>query len=989
MKVRFEKVLEGSAVSAAPPEMVRRKGEQGIALVAAIIILVMLGVIAATALSYSATEARIANSELVRTQTFYATSAGLEKMTNDFSNLFKKKFKPTAADLVAIASAHPSQIVADGFSFDQVIEEDNQMLSKLRTMQGIPNTAYPRVNIPEGPYAGLFASIVPYKMRSEATHRISDTKIKLEREFNNYLVPIFQFGMFSNEDLEFMPGPFMTFNGRIHSNANIYALRNVKFQSKVTAAGELIRSTRRSGQPNNQTGWDNVWITSGGVDVQIGPGSMAATGGTSGGPLITGALTTERGYFPGSPVGEPNPNWETRSILPALGGNSEQFGGQILTRTTGAAFLKMPLETEGNSAAEIVKRTLPADSDILKGSRYHNKAQIRILLDHRSAPTGAANVSGIPAGRGVQLDDFIPSELGGGTTLRQFSDAGVMGTDIIKQRNPDSTIVPATTVRKIKNGGSDFAPSGSYIPRGSGIRGRIYIEVIAPDGTAHDVTQAVLSMGVTEGEPNGIVYLQRPLWAAYVQGNRDRAGNNLTLASLTSTPHAADGEIIDPTAHFDAGRGFINTGANLNEDNAAGEIIREDNGINYNQIVPINVYNVREGWFKNSLDIHEIYERGMTSVVEINMKNLARWLDGKYDANLLAGTNAVSANINGEDGYVVYVSDRRGDRVKSELYPDGTAYVSANGIVDNEDVYGPNNTLDVGEDVINFGYDVALGAPKKSSLQKDTVELPDSGTIGSSSDPRRDRSNEAMEWNNENVFRRSLRLFNGETLSFTAATGKLSPTKGITMASENMIYVWGNYNTTGITGIPAGGSTLNEGGYTGPQIPASIVGDAIFPLSKTWFDGLSSLYPEGNSDGVSMSSGTAYREADANLSDVTQSTSVRAAMISGNTLSALSANPGRTAGGQKLSGGAINFPRFLEVWNWSGFSRPWNYTGSFVPLFPSTQAMGPWENDTPVIYMPPRRNWSFDTTYRSPQKLPPGTPFFQYVQSTGFRQKMY
>jgi hypothetical protein len=76
----------------------------------------------------------------------------------------------------------------------------------------------------------------------------------------------------------------------------------------------------------------------------------------------------------------------------------------------------------------------------------------------------------------------------------------------------------------------------------------------------------------------------------------------------------------------------------------------------------------------------------------------------------------------------------------------------------------------------------------------------------------------------------------------------------------------------------------------------------------------------------------------------------------------------------------------LELWNLNGIIRSWNYTGSFVPLFRSTQALSQWENDTAVIYMPPRRNWSFDSTFLSPDKLPPGTPFFQYVQATGFRQ---
>ena len=35
-------------------------------------------------------------------------------------------------------------------------------------------------------------------------------------------------------------------------------------------------------------------------------------------------------------------------------------------------------------------------------------------------------------------------------------------------------------------------------------------------------------------------------------------------------------------------------------------------------------------------DANQVYERGITNVVEINMKNLARWMDGVYDNNLLS-----------------------------------------------------------------------------------------------------------------------------------------------------------------------------------------------------------------------------------------------------------------------------------------------------------------------------------------------------------------
>jgi hypothetical protein len=87
----------------------------------------------------------------------------------------------------------------------------------------------------------------------------------------------------------------------------------------------------------------------------------------------------------------------------------------------------------------------------------------------------------------------------------------------------------------------------------------------------------------------------------------------------------------------------------------------------------------------------------------------------------------------------------------------------------------------------------------------------------------------------------------------------------------------------------------------------------------------------------------------------------------------------------RLSGGLHNFPRFLE--NWADPARRWNFTGSFIPLYRSTQAVGQWNYvGFYVIYGAPTRNWSFDGTFTDPSKLPPGTPTFQYIEPTGFRQ---
>jgi hypothetical protein len=978
--------------------------ERGAALAVAIIMVAILSVIGLTALAFSSSEARIAGSDLQRTQTFYASTAGLEKMTNDFSNLFRRKLNPTLDDLNTIAGSPPDSLLLEGFTFTQTLREDTDRLNELRAIQNLPSTTYPRVNIPDGPYAGLYASIIPYKMNSIASRDATRTEVKLEREFNNYLVPLFQFGMFSNEDIEIHPGPLMTFNGRIHSNKNIYALRNTKFLNRLTMAGEFVRDATRGGESNTSSGNTNVYVEVNGINVQstLGNGSVKAGGGKVGGPNLTGSTTGGgilgsilRGLFPDSPEGVVNQQWETESVKPAASGTANRFGGQIMTQTTGATGLRLPLEMAGNSPAEIIKRALPSDDEILSTSRYHTKSKIRILLDDESAGTGTANVAGIPAGKGVQLSQFVPSVLNGGeNVLKQISNGGTISGATVLQKKQDGSTVNATTVRGIKLVPDQTATP--YVPPGSGVNGRIYIEIVKPDGTTIDVTQTILSMGVTEGEPNGIVYLQRPLWAGYVQGSRDRRGNSFTLANLTRNYQSiADGEINDPVGKYYANRGFIDSSISLADDDG-GIVTRNAAPAGaYNAIVPINVYNVREGWIQSQLSEFNIYTRGVTSVVELNMRNLARWVDGVYDANLLAGTNAVSTNIGAEEGYVVYVSDRRGDQVKPEYLSNGTSYASTNGIVDNEDIYGPNNSLDAGEDVIDFGWNVG-GASKKGTLQKDTRELPDAGTVGSAPllplitpvTDRIPRANTVLSTFNANgYFRRAVRLFDGETLSTSGASGKLSPTKGITIASENMVYIWGNYNTTGVSSIPSGGSTLNDGtGFTGAQVPASIVCDAFFPLSKTWFDASSALYPEGSSNARALS-GEAYRMADEGAS-TTEGTSVRAGIIAGTTISSLTRTPGRDAEGLRRNGGIINYPRFQETWNLNGTEKVWSYTGSFVPLFRSTQALSNWENDTSIIYMPPRRNWSFDSTFLTPSKLPPGTPFFQYVQSTGFRQSL-
>jgi len=603
----------------------------------------------------------------------------------------------------------------------------------------------------------------------------------------------------------------------------------------------------------------------------------------------------------------------------------------------------------------------------------------------------AFDAAGIPAGQGVNLSSFDPIPLpnvdplqGGGRALWQINDSGAYTTtssNCVMQGSRQADAVRGIKPNQV-NG-----PFGAKIPSGAGINGRILIQIVDANGVARDVTTQILSMGMTEGEPNAIVTLQRPLWAAFTQGMRDASGgNNYLTYLLNNSALAADGEIKLDSSHptLDSTYGYL---TNITDDTSSGNPIRADspppnnnlmsgtpgpNWNSWNAIVPINSYNVQEGAINSSLTANAVYERGISSVVEINMRNMARWVDGVYDGNLLSGTAAVSANIAKPDGYTIYVSDRRGDNVKTFTVGNGGSVTATNGMADNEDIYGPNGVLDPGEDVQQAGV-----------LVKDTSELPDPAVLsGSYGTDRIKRAIAVAAWTNpNNYFRRSVRLFNGENLQVSGAAGKLSNTIGITVSTENPIYIWGNYNTTGINAAPPSGTAaLNDATapyhYMGNQVPAAIVADAFFAMSKTWFDSSSAINPDTS----------ARRLADLNLPNVAAETSVRAAILAGNNLSAMAGSPDQGNGTEsRLNGGMINFPRFVE--DWYSVQHRWNYTGSFIPLYHSTQAVGPWSYVYPyAIYQPPIRDWSFDITFQNPNKLPPSTPLFQHIQPTGFKQ---
>jgi hypothetical protein len=355
------------------------------------------------------------------------------------------------------------------------------------------------------------------------------------------------------------------------------------------------------------------------------------------------------------------------------------------------------------------------------------------------------------------------------------------------------------------------------------------------------------------------------------------------------------------------------------------------------------------------------------------MFNLGRFLSGMWDGQFPAnpglpggGLSSDDLQDNGGAGWIVYVSDRRGD-------------ADDDGEYDMEDIYGPNDgVLQPGEDTNHNGVldrDTTwesrryFGQTELSPSTGSFVEVSSIETDVAAVNARSD-GGQGLAVYADRYFRRAVRIINGERLSGTVTlngnTATLPGTlnKGFTVSSENGVYTLGNLNATGITAV---GDPSQPDQYTGPEVPFAVISDAITVLSRNWADGKSFRNP--------------FRTGTRSATE----TSVRTALLMGDAISSQTQSGIPSAGGkdENLNGGVHNFPRFLENW-----PARLNYCGSLINLFTSRNNNGQFKCCQTNVYGAPTRNWVFNTAFLDINRLPPGTPFFlfQYIQMTGFRQ---
>jgi hypothetical protein len=209
----------------------------------------------------------------------------------------------------------------------------------------------------------------------------------------------------------------------------------------------------------------------------------------------------------------------------------------------------------------------------------------------------------------------------------------------------------------------------------------------------------------------------------------------------------------------------------------------------------------------------------------------------------------------------------------------------------------------------------------------------------------------------------------------TDGAATLDSPGGFTVASENPVYVWGDYNTNAAEAAGwAADTTAFAGDVTGHSA-AAVISDAVTLLSVDWSD----LYSLGTAAAPSSNQVT-----DLNNRNPSHDGYFRLAIAGGKNMNFQLPSFDVGVGATRdfgTDGGVHNFLRYLETWG----GQTMHYKGSLVSLFYATYNTGTFKCCT-TVYGVPTRAFFFDLDFTSPGGLPPGTPMFRDVNSLSYRQ---
>jgi Tfp pilus assembly protein PilX len=912
-----------------------RRDSRGFTLIAALLLTVLLSAIAVGLLYMVSNEQRMGGNDLEGNVAYYGAESGIENLTAQLSQLYQTSQTPNAASITALTNPanFPTNVTGSNITNMNYVEcitwPPNQVCPPPGTN---PTGAWDIVG--SGQDQGMVASLIPFNLQVTATRissagesasnsAISPTgaSVNLTRTVEVALLPAFEFGVFCDGDCDYFAGPAFNFGGRVHTNGSLFLASGstLTFTDKIAAVGQIVLDQLENGHPTSSGYTGSIYAPDAALGCPAAPGSGPATYC----PQLTAGSWT--GGFPPN-TGAASSGW--------TGISTGTFKNFVINGLTGATPLQLPfVQASSIGAIDIIRRPQVSDSALLSNSRLYSKAEIRILL--------ADDISQLHPERGAGQLDANDVQLG--------------------------------------------TPATAYFPLSGALNGQYMYYAMAKSGTGSwtkpnvcgnpwPLLGQVTWTTVCQSVWLRVEYLNNANQWIGVTQEWLGYGFGRMYGTSPSVPYTAAGVAgANPISPAILILQQLQSGVAAT---SAYEGDKLDSSSTAYKWLPVNFYDSREGEPRDTRSggtANYVSTSGVMNAVELDVGNLWLWLQSKAGTPYSGGSGHL-VNNSAQNGYILYFSDHRGmqpdpDTNRTGFYnnfvgisgledvvnsssstgiPDGVLEPATYYTFSPEDVDG-NTFLDTfGEKYLGAGFGLtglAMGQP---------YYIP--GTTNGIPGPT------TAMWNVVTGPRHVLRLVDGGMSSAGVSylpqpVAPATSGNGFTVASEEPVYIWGNYNTGPADPFfPSFGANA-----TTPHSAAAIIADAVTLLSPNWLDANSFSSPG------SISGRTATDSY------------YRVAIAAGKSIPF--PQPAWGAEDFGTDGGMHNFLRYLED---RGGTNVY-YAGSLISMYYSQYATGNFKCCNSV-YGAPTRNYFFDTQFLNPANLPPGTPMFQDVVSLSYHQ---
>src|SRR5665213_866139 len=216
-----------------------RHTRSGYALVVVMISMALLLVVFASMMYWAATNAKIT----LRNNIFTASESAAESSTENILTYMIRDFG--YGSLNPASSYNTLAVPTNGWPVYYQFSDTNKNTAYSASVYigSVPTTA----TALNSQFAGLYGFAQPVTIASTAAPQVGGVNLSATvcQSVEFALIPLFQFAIFYNIDLEINPGAPMTINGHVHSNDNIWATGSgsganaLVFSTDVDTAGTV------------------------------------------------------------------------------------------------------------------------------------------------------------------------------------------------------------------------------------------------------------------------------------------------------------------------------------------------------------------------------------------------------------------------------------------------------------------------------------------------------------------------------------------------------------------------------------------------------------------------------------------------------------------------------------------------------------------------------------------------------------------------------